>query len=100
MDFQINRTQDGTKQYPLHRHNQYEIMIYLSGEGFLKTNNENYAFTPGTIIIVPPRLEHGSSSENGFVNISVVADLGQYLFLKSLLYLMTTNTMKAAHLPN
>ena len=80
MDYQINCTQDGTKQYPLHKHNQYEIMIYLSGKGFLKTRNENYAFTPGTIIIVPPGLEHGSSSEDGFKNISIAGDFGQYLF--------------------
>ena len=81
-DFQINCTQDGVKQYPFHKHNNYEIMIYLSGEGNMKTHDGNYSFSPGTIIIMPPGTEHGSASENGFKNISVMGDFGQYLFFE------------------
>ena len=28
MDLQINCTQDGIKTYPMHKHNNYEIMLY------------------------------------------------------------------------
>ena len=71
MNLQINCTQDGVKTYPIHRHNHYEIMLYLEGEGYLRTTTANYPFCPGSIIIVPPGTEHGSTSENGFKNISV-----------------------------
>ena len=66
MNLQINCTQDGIKTYPMHKHNNYEIMLYLKGTGYLRTKNARYAFSPGSIIIVPPGMEHGSTSKNGF----------------------------------
>lgn len=80
--FQIHCTPNGIKQYPLHKHNRFEIMIYLSGNGYMKTNHKNYKFSPGTIIIIPPETEHGSVSENGFKNISIIGDFGQYLLFE------------------
>ena len=71
MNLQINCTQDGIKTYPMHKHNNYEIMLYLHGTGHLRTKNADYPFSPGTIIVVPPGTEHGSTSQNGFKNISV-----------------------------
>lgn len=71
MNLMINRTSDGIKKYPQHRHKTYEIMLYLSGEGYLRTDTVNYPFSPGSIIIVPPGVTHGSESEDGFVNISI-----------------------------
>ena len=62
MDIQINRTQDGTISYPLHSHMNYEIMYYIEGTGFLRTEDKEYSFVPGTIIIVPPCIMHGSVS--------------------------------------
>ena len=35
---------------------------------------EKIPFKPGSIIIVPPRVTHGSVSQNGFVNISIGGD--------------------------
>ncbi len=71
MNLQINCTQDGIKTYPMHKHNNYEIMLYLQGTGELRTQNTDYPFSPGSIIIVPPGMEHGSTSKNGFKNISI-----------------------------
>lgn len=71
MDLQINCTQDGIKKYPVHKHNYYEIMLYLNGTGYLYTREKNYPFCPGSVIIVPPGIEHGSISEKGFQNISI-----------------------------
>lgn len=71
MDLQINCTQDGIKTYPLHKHEHYEIMFYLQGTGKLCTHKTDYYFSPGSIIIVPPETEHGSTSERGFKNISI-----------------------------
>lgn len=74
MNYRINATQSGVKTYPLHKHNNYEIMLYLQGCGCLRTQNADYPFVPGSIIIVPPGTEHGSTSENGFKNISICGE--------------------------
>lgn len=74
MEFQINCTQDGVKSYPMHKHNSFEIMLYLCGEGRMRTPDRDYPFSAGSIIIMPPGTEHGSDSENGFKNISFASD--------------------------
>lgn len=71
MDLQINCTNEGISDYPLHNHTNYEIIYYVNGEGYLKTEGIPIPYTPGTIIIVPPGLSHGSTSKNGFKNISI-----------------------------
>ncbi|MBQ7821525.1 MAG: helix-turn-helix domain-containing protein [Clostridia bacterium] len=75
----VTRTAPGTKTYPLHKHRHYEIMLYLSGEGSMRTQEKSYPFSPGTIIIMPPGVVHGSSSDEGFENISV-CDGFEHLF--------------------
>lgn len=69
--YSINITDDNTIRYPLHVHQQYEVMVYLEGVGYLETDDKRYPFSPGSIIIVPPRVKHGSVSKNGFRNISI-----------------------------
>ena len=78
MSYTINRTQDGVVQYPMHTHKKYEIMLYLDGEGYMRTELENIPFETGTIVIVPPNIKHGSISENGFRNISIEGDFEAY----------------------
>ena len=78
MSYTINRTQDGVIQYPMHTHKNYEIMLYLDGEGYMRTELGNIPFEAGTIVIVPPNIKHGSISENGFRNISIEGDFEAY----------------------
>lgn len=75
----IHCTPAGIVQYPLHMHNNYEIMLYLSGEGHLRTDHGDIPFRRGTVVIVPPRIRHGSVSMNGFKNISVEGSFSGYL---------------------
>lgn len=82
MNLQINCTRDGIKTYPMHKHHNYEIMLYLQGTGHLRTQNTDYPFSPGSIIIVPPGIEHGSTSKNGFKNISVSGNFENLLRLE------------------
>ena len=70
-NYRISVTEAGTKKYPMHQHGYWEIMYYLSGEGYLATDSGALSFQPGVIILVPPGVRHGSVSENGFVNISI-----------------------------
>lgn len=76
MDIDVHITDDGVKKYPPHKHLHWELMIYLHGNGFLYTPEENYRFKPGTMILVPPGIIHGSVSENGFKNISIGGEFG------------------------
>ena len=78
----VNKTDKGTKVYPMHKHKFYEIMLYVAGKGYLRTTEKNYPFEPGTIIIVPPGILHGSSSKSEFVNISVGSEFENLLYLK------------------
>lgn len=80
MNFFINRTPDGMTEYPLHHHGHYEIMLYLEGEGVLRTDRGEIPFRPGTVIIVPPGIEHGSACPEGFRNISLGGPFGHLLF--------------------
>ena len=69
--YRVSATRPGTKKYPMHRHGYWEIMYYLSGEGYLVTDQGAISFRPGSIIVVPPGIRHGSVSDHGFVNISI-----------------------------
>lgn len=79
MNISVSITDKGIKQYPIHSHNHWEIMYYISGNGYLKTNEENIDFSAGKIIAVPPNTPHGSVSTNGFCNISIGADFSHLL---------------------
>ena len=79
MSYTINCTQDGIIRYPIHVHKNYEIMLYLEGEGYLSTDRGNFPFHTGTIIIVPPNVRHGSVSQSGFKNISVEGEFDRSL---------------------
>ena len=78
MSFKINCTPNGVVQYPMHTHKNYEIMLYLEGDGYMRTEIGDVPFGKGTIIIVPPDIKHGSVSENGFKNISVSGEFEGY----------------------
>ena len=79
MSYRITCTQDGVVQYPMHTHKNFEIMLYLEGEGHMRTELGDFEFKKGSIIIVPPNVRHGSDSENGFKNISLEGEFRGYL---------------------
>lgn len=79
MNYTINCTQDRVIQYPMHSHKNYEIMLYLEGEGYMDTALGKVPFSPGTIIIVPPNIRHGSVSQSGFKNISIEGEFDRCL---------------------
>lgn len=91
-EFSISITKPGTIRYPLHQHPNWEIMYYLKGEGCLATKTGDIAFKPGTIIIVPPKITHGSVCEDGFVNISIGGDFG-HLFMFDNIVVQQDNDM-------
>ena len=79
MSIDIGITDDGVKIYPPHKHKNFEIMTYLKGTGYLYTPECNYPFEPGTAIIVPAGVTHGSVSDFGFVNVSMSGEFERLL---------------------
>ena len=71
MSFKVNCTQNVVDEHPMHTHKNYEIVLYLEGQGNMRTDAENIPFEEGTIVIVPPHVKHGSISKNGLKNISI-----------------------------
>ena len=83
MIYRIACTPAGIVQYPMHTHKNYEIMLYLEGEGYMRTALGDIPFNPGTVVIVPPGVIHGSVSESGFKNISVEGEFDGYFHFDS-----------------
>ena len=54
-------------------------MLYLEGEGYVSTDSGKIPFRPGTIMIVPPNIKHGSVSQSGFKNISIEGEFDRCL---------------------
>jgi len=58
---------------PEHKHKYFEIIVYTKGSGFLKANNRQIPFSPGTIIIVPPNTLHVSVSAEPYERIYIAS---------------------------
>lgn len=54
---------------PKNKHDFWEILFYLEGEGTLTIGDDEYAFKPKQIICQPPNVLHCENSEGGFRNI-------------------------------
>ncbi len=75
MSIEVTVTQKNIKQFPIHRHDRWEYMLYTQGNGVLKTDKEDIVFSQSTFIAVPPGRQHGSLSENYFVNVCIHSDI-------------------------
>jgi AraC-like DNA-binding protein len=70
----VSRTGAGIRFFRLHCHPCWEVLYYTKNAGVLRfgTNGEKtIPFREGTVICVPPLLEHGSAGEGVFENICV-----------------------------
>ena len=76
--------------YALHRHNNWEILYYTQGEGYLATEKNNFPFKQGTIMIIPPKTPHGTVFKKGAVNISLGSDFDSLLMFNSVVSLFDT----------
>ena len=94
MNYNINSTQDGIVWYPMHTHKKYEIMLYLEGEGYMDTDSGRVSFSPGTIIIVPPNMRHGSVSRSGFKNISIEGEFDRCLYFNEVISLFDNESQE------
>ncbi|MBQ7370515.1 MAG: helix-turn-helix domain-containing protein [Blautia sp.] len=54
------------KDFEMHEHDCYEIIMNTEGEGIAEIGEKEYPFSPGTIHIIPPNTPHKKRAENGF----------------------------------
>lgn len=95
---QVNMTAPNMKEYPLHVHSRYEIMLYLEGTGVLQTPEKSISFAPGSVIIVPPGIMHGSRAKEGFRNISIEGDFNRFLHISDITHVKDNSTGEGARL--
>ena len=54
-----------------HTHKHYEIMIVIEGNGFFASGSRKWPFSPGSIFIAPPEMDHSTYSDDGYNIISI-----------------------------
>lgn len=74
MSYLINITKKG---FTPHKHNFYEIIVYLEGDGVFYTEDKNFPVSAGKIIIVPPDTVHYSHFENAPERIYINGEFSQ-----------------------
>ncbi|MCW8132999.1 MAG: helix-turn-helix transcriptional regulator [Planctomycetota bacterium] len=57
-----------------HQHKTWEIVAYTHGTGTATVGDKEYPFEPGTIICMPPNIDHSERSESGYRNIYIHTD--------------------------
>lgn len=78
MDIKTGRIK---RNSPEHKHRFYEIIIYTDGTGCFSLNDLSLPVSKGTIIVVPPGMEHGTVSDNGCERIFIHGEFDRDLNL-------------------
>lgn len=69
---------------PLHKHKNYEIIVYTKGCGVSVVAGKKIEIGPGKIVIIPPGTEHSTTASGGDCErIYINGDLSHCLFLNS-----------------
>ncbi len=81
MNFLIDIIKDDS---PLHKHKNYEIIVYTKGCGVSVVAGKKIDISPGKIVIVPPGTEHGTTASGcPCERIYINGELNHILFLTS-----------------
>ena len=59
------RSLHALRDFPTHYHSLWEIIVNLSGEGTVTANGKTYPFKEGTVICIPPRVQHFKQASEG-----------------------------------
>lgn len=57
-----------------HQHDHWEIVAYFEGEGVVRAGEHVSAFSPGTIVCLPPHVPHSEDAPAGFRNYYILCD--------------------------
>ena len=72
MDFLVMGQNKKIYDFPMHRHEMWEILLNIEGEGTAVIGQQEYPFGPGTIFCIRPGISHCKRSKNGFIDGSVL----------------------------
>lgn len=64
---------------PLHKHGEYEIILFTRGQGRMLASGREFPFSEGTIIVMPPQVPHRSISVGETERIYVRGDFHNML---------------------
>lgn len=68
MDFEIAYINYGSHKastyYPLHKHNCFEIVYYISGNGTTNINNSEFDFTSSSFAVILPEVNHDQTNDD------------------------------------
>lgn len=64
-------TGDKPLNVPIHTHHSYELVLYTCGQGTVDIEDQTYAYTSGTIMIVPPDTPHNEINYEGRSNLII-----------------------------
>ena len=87
MNYIVNFVEYKQQAFPLHKHEHYEILVYIDGEGAIKIEEQTFSIKKGTIVVVPPKMVHGSTSKNNLKSIYVAwKESAPFTFNKPLIF--------------
>ena len=72
MDYFFMSKKQKLLEFPSHKHEFWEVLLNLEGEGIAVIDDTEYPFYPGTIFCIRPGVYHSKRSEEGFVDGSVL----------------------------
>jgi len=79
MSFLIGIIED--RETPPHQHKNYEIIVYVKGNGIFQADGKEIDSAPGKIIIVPPGCVHGAIRSDGLHRIYISGEFNQVFSL-------------------
>lgn len=65
-------------QSPEHRHDHFEVILNINGDGIASIGDKSYPFSPGTIHILAPNTPHKKYASDGFQDIYFISDSSQF----------------------
>lgn len=83
MSFRIGLVEYPEGEYPVHKHNQYEIIAYQGSTGCFHTPDCKISIRDGDIVIVPPGVMHGMLGDKGLYSIAVSGELDSVFCLET-----------------
>ena len=73
MEFLSCRISSPIKKYSPHSHTNWEIVCLLEGEVKTQVGDKRFTLTAGQVMLIPPNVTHSGSSNDFFIDTSLVA---------------------------
>ena len=82
----------------IHKHNDYEIIYFSAGKGYIYIEDEKYLVGKNMIVVIPPNVKHSSVSTNNLNFISVIGNINELIHLEKYAILTDNEQEEGYHL--